>query len=73
MSDETNPLNHIMNLLPLEMPPKDLDDVIAYIRRLKTDYDVGIKPKKGDPNVGGVELLQKIGMVTKPSAIKRRV
>ncbi len=43
-----NEVDRLMSLDPLELSAQDIDDIIAYNRKLLTGYDAGVKPKKGD-------------------------
>jgi len=39
-----------------EVTPQDIDDIIAYLRKSRKDYESGVKPKKEEVNL--VKALQ---------------
>jgi hypothetical protein len=65
----TRELDDLMNEDPLKLSDQDIDDIIAYQRKARGDYDDG-KPaaKKNGPKVDLVAL----GLVKAPEPIKRR-
>ena len=66
----TKELDDLMNMDPLELSEQDIDDIIAYQRRARGDYDDGKPAKKADgPKVDLVAL----GLVKAPEPMKRRV
>lgn len=55
----------LMSLDPLEMSNQDLDAIIAYQRKAKANFDLGIKPKKGANAEGKtIDLSQVISNIT---------
>lgn len=71
-----NNLDVLMSLDPLELSKQDIDDIIAYQRKAKANFEAGIKPKKGE-GAAKVDLSQIItnltgGAVAKPTKIERR-
>lgn len=39
-------IDDLMNLDPLELSSQDIDKIIAYQRKQKQNFELGIKPKK---------------------------
>jgi len=65
----TRELDDLMNLDPLELSEQDIDDIIAYQRKARGDYDDGKPNKKATgPKVDLVAL----GLVKAPEKINRR-
>jgi hypothetical protein len=65
----TKELDDLMNLDPLELSKQDIDDIIAYQRKARGEYDDGKKSKKADgPKIDLAEL----GLIAKPEPLKRR-
>lgn len=54
--------------------PGNIDDLIAYLRKARGNYEAGIKPKKGsaEPSISGKDLLDKLGM-KKTVKVDRRI
>lgn len=61
----TNEINRIMDEDPLNLSAQDIDQIIAYHRRLRSDFEAGIKPKKAE--VDGIKKLD-IGAIMKARA-----
>jgi len=65
----TRELDDLMNLDPLELSEQDIDDIIAYQRKARGEYDDGKPNKKAaGPKVDLVAL----GLVKAPEKINRR-
>lgn len=65
-----NDLDEIMNIDPLSLTLNDpqLDAVIAKYRKHRANLESGIKVKKDKgPEKSTVDLLDKIGLIPKPS------
>lgn len=52
MTDETpqgfvgNEIDYLMNLDPLELSDQQIDKIIAYQRKQRQQFELGVKPKK---------------------------
>jgi hypothetical protein len=46
-----DPVFEALNRAAEEVTPKDIDDIIAYLRRSRKDYESGVKPKKEEVNL----------------------
>jgi hypothetical protein len=65
----TRDLDDLMNLDPLELSAQDIDDIIAYQRKARGDWDDGKKTKKSSgPKVDLVGL----GLLKAQEPMKRR-
>lgn len=62
-------LDELMAKDPLALSAQDIDEIIAYQRKARLQFDSGVKPKKGDH--APISLAQ-LGLVPKGPAIKRR-
>jgi len=51
-----DPVFEALNRATEEVTPQDIDDIIAYLRRSRKDYESGVKPKKEEVNL--VKALQ---------------
>jgi hypothetical protein len=51
-----DPVFEALNRAAEEVTPQDIDDIIAYLRRSRKDYESGVKPKKEEVNL--VKALQ---------------
>jgi len=51
-----DPVFEALNRAAEEVSPQDIDDIIAYLRRSRKDYESGVKPKKEEVNL--VKALQ---------------
>jgi hypothetical protein len=51
-----DPVFEALNRAADEVSPQDIDDIIAYLRRSRKDYESGVKPKKEEVNL--VKALQ---------------
>ena len=52
----SDPVFEALNRAAEEVTPQDIDDIIAYLRRSRKDYESGVKPKKEEVNL--VKALQ---------------
>ena len=52
----SDPVFEALNRAADEVSPQDIDDIIAYLRRSRKDYESGVKPKKEEVNL--VKALQ---------------
>ena len=52
----SDPVFEALNRAADEVTPQDIDDIIAYLRRSRKDYESGVKPKKEEVNL--VKALQ---------------
>ena len=66
----TRELDDLMNLDPLELSEQDIDDIIAYQRKARGEYDDGKPSKKTEGKK--VDLVQ-LGLVKAPEPMKRRI
>jgi hypothetical protein len=41
-----DPVFEALNRAAEEVTPQDIDDIIAYLRKSRKDYESGVKPKK---------------------------
>ncbi len=46
-----DPVFEALNRAAEEVTPQDIDDIIAYLRRSRKDYESGVKPKKEEVNL----------------------
>ena len=69
----TRTLDELMSLDPLELSSRDIDDIIAAQRKLRANYEAGVKPTKGDPTKPKVDLLSSLGLNTPKTTGTRRV
>jgi len=46
-----DPVFEALNRAAEEVSPQDIDDIIAYLRRSRKDYESGVKPKKEEVNL----------------------
>ena len=62
-------IDTLMRLDPLDLSARDIDEIIAYNRKLLAAYDSGVKVKREGPKID----LEAIGLVTKsvPKTIRR--
>ncbi len=69
-----NELDLLMDKDPLELSAQDLDDIIAYQRKARANFEAGVKPKKetGPKQDLGAVLAALVPKV-EPVKIKRRV
>lgn len=65
----TKELDDLMNMDPLELSEQDIDDIIAYQRKARGEYDMEGKPQKAQ---GKKIDLVALGLVKAPEPIKRR-
>lgn len=71
-----NEVDRLMDLDPLELSAQDIDEIIRYQRKMKANFDAGIKTPKGDaPKIDlkallGASVAQSGGTV--PSVTRRR-
>jgi hypothetical protein len=65
----TRELDDLMNLDPLELSEQDIDDIIAYQRKARGEYDDGKKSTKAEGKK--VDLIG-LGLVKAPEPMKRR-
>jgi hypothetical protein len=47
----SDPVFEALNRAAEEVSPQDIDDIIAYLRRSRKDYESGVKPKKEEVNL----------------------
>ena len=70
MSNETD---RLMSEDPLNLSAQDIDEIIAYNRRMKKSYESGVKPSK-TPTEGPKINLQALGILapqTQPKVTRR--
>jgi hypothetical protein len=73
----SNTINELMARLeedPTLATPGDIDDIVAYQRKARSNHENGIKGPKSAPasKMAADELLGKLGMTAAPTEIKRR-
>jgi hypothetical protein len=51
-----DPVFEALNRAAEEVTPQDIDDIIAYLRKSRSNYESGVKPKKEEVNL--VKALQ---------------
>jgi hypothetical protein len=49
--EHMDPVFEALNRAAEEVSPQDIDDIIAYLRRSRKDYESGVKPKKEEVNL----------------------
>lgn len=47
----SDPVFEALNRAADEVSPQDIDDIIAYLRKSRKDYESGVKPKKEEVNL----------------------
>ncbi|HEX9613646.1 MAG TPA: hypothetical protein VGA05_08530 [Candidatus Bathyarchaeia archaeon] len=65
-----DPVLEALNRSAEEVTPQDIDQIIAYLRKSKKDFESGAKPKKK----GGIDLMKalNIGVAkTTPGFVRR--
>jgi hypothetical protein len=72
-----NEVDRLMDLDPLELSSQDIDEIIRYQRKMKANFDAGIKSPKGDsPKIDLGALLKasvgQSGGTVQPSVTRRR-
>lgn len=68
----SNEIDILMTLDPLDLTKDDVDKIVAYQRKLLTQYNAGIKPEKqAVSSIKGSALLDKLKMV-KPVKLSDR-
>lgn len=65
-----NEIDRLMHEDPLNLSARDIDEIIAYNRRLLNAYESGVKVEKDQPKITG-DLLEKMGMATKVTTLTR--
>jgi hypothetical protein len=65
----TRELDDLMNEDPLKLSDQDIDDIIAYQRKARGEYDDGKKSTKAEGKK--VDLIG-LGLIAKPEPMKRR-
>ena len=61
-----DPVFEALNRAAEEVTPQDIDDIIAYLRRSRKDYESGVKPKKEEVNLVKalkIETIKTVGPV----------
>lgn len=69
----TKELDHIMTLDPFSLSAQNIDEIIAYYRQQRADFDAGIKPKKDKGPVKSLDaLIPALRPESKGEQIRRR-
>lgn len=73
----SNTINELMARLeedPTLATPDDIDAIISFQRKARSNHELGIKGPKSAPGakLAAEELLGKLGMTAAPTEIKRR-
>ncbi len=64
-------INELADRDPLSLSARDIDDIIAYQRKARANYEAGGKAK---PEKSTVKIdLVALGLVAKPEPMKRRI
>lgn len=66
-----NEIDELMSLDPLEMSARDIDQIIAYHRRQRANFEAGKKPEKESGPKKTIDL-EALGLKPKAEPIKRR-
>jgi hypothetical protein len=53
-----NEIDRLMDLDPLELSAQDIDDIIRYQRKMKANFDAGIKSPKEEKKIDLGALLK---------------
>lgn len=64
-------LDRLMDADPLTLSDQDIDNIIAYQRQARANFDSGAKAKKVEGPKKKLDLLA-MGMIKPPEPIKRR-
>lgn len=64
-------VDDLMNILPLEATPDDIDKIIAHYRANRARIESGVKPKKETGPEVKIDLI-KLGLAKPEGAFKRR-
>ena len=67
----SNELDLLMSLDPLELSAQIIDEIIAYHRKARANYEAGIKPKKEKGPKVEIDLVA-LGLAPAPEPFKRR-
>jgi len=65
-----DPILEALNRSAEEVTPQDIDQIIAYLRKSKKDFESGAKPKKE----GGIDLMKALNIgaaKTTPGFVRR--
>ena len=66
-------LDELMSKDPLELSSQDIDEIIAYQRKMRAQREGGVKPKKGSSDAPKAKLdLAALGLIKKPEPMIRR-
>lgn len=69
-----DPVLEALNRAAEEVTPADVDQVIAYLRKTRQNYESGVKPKKeGEISRAEIMAKLKIGPAAPPAGFIRRV
>lgn len=68
-------IDDLMSLDPLELSEQDIDKIIAYQRKQRQNFELGVKPKKEKGPSVSLDSVMTVLSANKPAAepIKRRV
>lgn len=67
-----NEIDILMDLDPTNLSSQDLDSIIAYHRKTRSNFEAGVKPKKGGEKMSLDNLVQSMVKVPVAEPIKRR-
>ncbi len=69
-----NEIDILMDKDPLELSAQDIDAIIAYQRKMRAQWDSGVKPKKekGPGAMTGEEIVKALGIGKEVVPFKRR-
>ena len=66
-------LDELMSRDPLELSSQDIDEIIAYQRKMRAQREGGVKVKKGASDTPKIKLdLAALGLVKKEEPMTRR-
>jgi hypothetical protein len=71
-----NEIDRLMDLDPLELSAQDIDEIIKYQRKMKANFDAGIKSPKGEDKKIDLGALLKASVAqsgaVQPTVTRRR-
>ncbi len=70
--DEDLTIDQLMDLDPLGLSDQHIDKIIAYQRKMRADFEAGVKPKRDQGPKSNVDLVSALGLAPKVGPVTRR-